>query len=104
MNAQAVWFDPEHDEVLFTFRQWFGENNGDGMEFPVTLCGYANSRQRDLHAQTGEGHEAAIEKARQILAERGLIVNTLAYFIGPTGVYYDVYDCVVLPPPPSQEK
>lgn len=101
--AQSSWFDPEHDEVLFTFRQWFDDYYPDGREFPVTLCGYPDSRQRDLHAQTGEGHEAAIEKAREILAKRGLVVNTLTYFVGPTGVYYDVYDCVVIDSPKSSQ-
>lgn len=96
-EIRPIWFDSETDEVLFTFRQWRNEDESEGHEFPVTLCGYKDSNQKYLHAQTGEGHEDAIDKARGILAERGLIVNMLRYFVGPTGIYYDVYECVVLP-------
>ena len=71
------------EEVLFTF------NGGHGWDaLPVTLITYRGGGT-DLHAQTGDGHEAAIEKARAILKERGLAVGAAA-FLGPTGMYYPV--------------
>lgn len=97
MSVQPIWFDPKTDEVLFTFRQWFeGENDTKGREFPVTLCKLKYGRY-DLHAQTGEKHVEAIEKAAQMLAERGLIVEmTNDPWCGPTGAYYHVWPCMML--------
>ena len=71
------------EEVLFRFY-----SPGWESELPVTLITY-ESGGTDLHAQTGEGHEEAIEKAKKLLGGRGLAVGAAA-FIGPTGVYYPV--------------
>ena len=70
------------EEVLFEIWSEGWEKN-----MPVKLITY-NDGSQDLHLQTGDHWTTAIEKAREILAERKLqIVNEDGDFIAMSGVY-----------------
>jgi hypothetical protein len=58
---------------------------------PVSLIHY-RSGEMDLHSQTGENHDKAIEAARRILWKRGLSVGP-ADTVWPSGIYYPVKRC-----------
>ena len=73
----------ENEEILFEFEQW-----EKGRMFPCTLITYTDGMM-DLHAQTGDGHQKAIKRAKEILGARGLVVEK-AEFIGGSGIYYPV--------------
>jgi hypothetical protein len=75
------------EEILFKI--W---SDGWDKEMPVKLITYSNGT-RDLHCQTGDHIDKAIEKAKEALKERGLkIVGDAGdwEFIGPSGAYYRV--------------
>lgn len=55
---------------------------------PVKLLTYPDGKQ-DLHRQTGSQFKDHVEKAKKILAERGLAVGEIG-FMGPTGAYMTV--------------
>ena len=59
-----------------------------GKEIPVTLIEYDNGTI-DIHCQSGDHHDDAIEYAKKILKEQGMKVGKLE-FVGPTGIYYPV--------------
>ena len=70
-------------EVLFT------DHDSDwNREMPVTLITYPDGR-KDLHRQTSTDFTKAVQKAKGILAARGLEVGKVD-FIGPTGAYMEV--------------
>ena len=73
------------EEVLFSMY-----SDGWEMEMDTTLIFY-NDGNIDLHCQTGEHHSKSIEKAKLILAGRGLkLRDENEEWIGPSGCYYRV--------------
>lgn len=70
-------------EVLFE-----AFDTGWGRPMPVKVLTYSDGSQ-DLHRQTGTEFVEAIERAKVILAQRGLQVAEPSY-VGPTGIYMSI--------------
>ncbi len=71
------------EEVLFE-----AHDEGWNRPLPVKLLTYKDGSQ-DLHRQTGANFDEAVERARALLAERGLHAAEPS-FIGPSGAYMKV--------------
>lgn len=71
-------------EVLFE-----AYDEGWDRNLPVTLHTYEDGTQ-DLHRQTGTNFVEAIDRARELLAARGLQAAAEPSFYGPTGAYIEV--------------
>ncbi len=72
------------EEVLFE-----AHDEGWNRPLPVTLITYKDGSQ-DLHRQTGFNFEEAVERARALLAARGLEVAAEPSFLAPSGAYLSV--------------
>lgn len=84
MKEHAINDDNVAQELLFT-----EYDAGWRRELPVTLLTYPDGSQ-DLHRQTGADFKAALARAVEMLAERGLSVDIDSGMIAATGVYMTV--------------